>query len=89
MDELFFIGMDVVEETKNLVNTTLAACTNGMTESELQAYNMGIKNTLSALKGIMSVDTSNEFVINIDGLETPTEFDSDDLMWRLSDLIEQ
>ena len=79
MDELFFVGMDIAEETKSIVNSTASLCTKGMTESELEAYNLGIKNTLSALKGVVYVDAANEFVLNINGLEIPTEFTIDDL----------
>ena len=53
MNELYFLGMDIVEETNTLVNTTTMTCTNGMTENELRAYTMGIKNTISALAGIL------------------------------------
>ena len=79
MDELFFVGTDIVKETKHLVDCTTITCTGGMAENELDAYRLGIKNTLEALKGVLYVDTSNEFVININGMDIPTEFTIDDL----------
>ena len=88
MDELFFVGMDVVKETKKIVNEATPKCTNGMTDSELQAYNLGIKNTLSVLKSVIFTDCVNEFVININGFETPTEFIHDDLIRYLDNLME-
>lgn len=89
MDELFFVGMDIVEETKNIINAATPDCTKGMTESELKAYNLGITNTLSALKGVIFNDCENEFTLHINGFEIPTEFTNDDLMCYLYNLIEQ
>ena len=88
MDELFFVGMDVVEETKNIINAATPDCTIGMTDSELQAYNLGITNTLSVLKSVIFTDCVNEFVLNINGFETPTEFTNDDLIRYLDNLME-
>lgn len=76
MNELYFLGMDIVEETKALVNISEITCTTGMTDSELCAYKMGIVNTLSALKAAMDDDT---IVVNIKGMEIPTEISIDDL----------
>ena len=89
MDELFFVGMDVVEETKKIINKTTPNCTRGMTESELSAYNLGIANTLSVLRGIVCTDCDNEFVLHINDFETPTEFTNDDLIRYVDNLIEQ
>lgn len=88
MDELFFVGMDVVKETKNIVNAATPDCTRGMTDSELQAYNLGITNTLSALKGIVSNNCVNEFTLHIDNFETPEEFIHEDLIRYLDNLME-
>ena len=89
MDELIFIGMDVVEETEKIINSTKLNCTRGMTESELSAYNLGIANTLSVLRGIFFTDCDNEFVLHINGFGTPTEFTYDDLIRYVDNLIEQ
>ena len=77
MNELYFLGMDVAEETKVLVNFTEITCTNGMTESELQAYKMGIENTISALKSVLQ--DNDALVVNISGMEIPTEISSYEL----------
>jgi hypothetical protein len=77
MNELYFLGMDIVEETKTLANLTTITCTDGMTESELAAYKLGIENALSAMKAVLQ---DNEVpVINVDGMEIPTELSIDDL----------
>ena len=78
MNELYFLGMDIVEETRNISKFSEIICTDGMTESELKAYQMGIENTLSALK--VSLETEGNLVaINIEGLDTPTELTVDEL----------
>ena len=77
MNELYFLGMDIVEETKTLVDFTEITCTNGMAENELAAYSMGVKNTISALKSVLN---DNDLpVININGLEIPTELSIEEL----------
>ena len=88
MDELFFVCEDVVKETKNIVNAATPDCTRGMTDSELQAYNLGITNTLSVLKGVLFTDCENEFILHINGFETPEEFTHEDLIRYLDNLME-
>lgn len=78
MNELLFVGMDIVEETKFLVNFSTSICTDGMTESELKAYKMGVTNVLSALTATLD-SADGAFIININGMETQEEFDIADL----------
>ena len=89
MDELFFVCEDVVEETKRIVDAATQNCTRGMTESEHSAYNLGIANTLSVLRGVLFTKCENEFVLHINGFETPTEFTHHDLILCLDNLMEQ
>jgi hypothetical protein len=77
MNELYFLGMDIVEETKTLVNFTTITCTNGMTDSELKAYKLGIDNTISALKA--TIEAGNMAVVNIQGFDVPTELSVDEV----------
>ena len=77
MNELYFIGMDIIEEVKTLSGLTEITCTNGMTESELNAYKLGIKNTISALEALLDEDGMH--VVNISGLDTATELTVDEL----------
>lgn len=78
MNELYFLGMDIVEETKTLVDFTTITCTNGMTEDELKAYKLGVTNTISALKSVIGHE-NDMVVINIEGLEIPTELSIDEV----------
>lgn len=78
MNELYFLGMDIVEETRHISKFSEIICTDGMTESELKAYQMGIENTLSALKSIITTD-GGMAAVNIDGIDNPTELTVDEL----------
>ena len=77
MSELYFLGVDMVEEIKNFMHLSEIMCTDGMNENELKAYHMGVENTLSALKAI--VDETDLPIININGLEIQTELSIEDL----------
>ena len=78
MHELYFLGMDIVEETRTISKFSEILCTDGMTESELKAYELGIENALSALKSVVA--TNGELtVINIEGLDVPTELTVDEI----------
>lgn len=77
MNELFFLGVDIVEETRTLADLTKITCTDGMTESELAAYKLGVENALSALKAVLQ--DNDVPVINVEGMEIPTELSIDDL----------
>ena len=76
MNELYFLGMDIADETKALVEFSTITCTDGMTDVELGAYKMGIANTLSALKAVLDDDA---IVVNIAGMEIATELSTYDL----------
>lgn len=77
MNELYFLGVDIVEETNSFMRLSEIMCTNDMTESELKAYQMGVENTLSALRAIMA--DSSLPIININGLDIQTELSIEDL----------
>lgn len=77
MNELYFLGMDIIEEVKALSDIATITCTNGMTDSELDAYKLGVKNTISALKTILNDDGMP--VVNIVGLDIATELTIDEL----------
>lgn len=84
MNELYFLGMDIVEEVKNILNISEILCTNGMTDVELAAYKMGIANALSALESVIEEDGMP--VVNMKGMEVPTELTVDDLETYCGDI---
>ena len=78
MNELYFLGMDIVEETRAISKFSTIICTDGMTENELKAYELGIENVLSALKSVIATNGAMS-AINIEGLDAPTELTIDEL----------
>lgn len=83
MDELYFVGMDMSQEVRNLVTSSASKITNGMSANEIKAYNLGVENTITALNAIVDNCADNELVINISDICIPTEFDIEDLMHHL------
>lgn len=79
MNELYFLGMDIVEETKQIANFTDAVVTIGMNENELKAYRLGVSNMLSALKTVLENDDDNAYVLHIQGIDKLTEFTLDEI----------
>lgn len=79
MNEVYFLGMDIIEETKTIVNFSELVCTNGMSDNELKAYKMGVANALSALNAVLEVDDSNACALHMSGLEVATEFTLDEI----------
>ena len=77
MNELYFLGMNIVEEVKSMAEATMLMCTYGMEENELRAYKLGVQNVLSALDTM--VYDSELPVINMNGMDIPTEFSIDEL----------
>ena len=74
--DLLFTGMDVVNETHKLLGQN--NLTNGMTESELAAYTMGVNNALSAVEALFESD--KHLVFHIKGYDVIEEFDLDELI---------
>ena len=74
--DLLFTGMDVTNEARKFLRNF--ELTNGMTESELKAYEMGIENALSAAKTLLESD--EHIVFHIKGYEVIEEFDLDELI---------
>ena len=78
MEELYFLGIDIIEETKTIMNLTSDACTDGMSESELKAYQLGVTNVFSILESVLQSE-DEMIIINMNGLEVATELSIDDL----------
>ena len=74
MNETLFMVMDIPAEVKKLITKTFDNSTcDGMTESEFQAYQMGVYNTLSALQHILS--SEEDVVAHMFNIDPPTEMD--------------
>ena len=71
MNELCFLGTDIVVEVKDIMRLMSVTMTDDMDENELKAYHLGIDNTIEALKSVLDGDGLP--VVNISGIEVPTE----------------
>jgi hypothetical protein len=79
MDELFFTGMDILEQTRKLVETATDGVCKGLTDSEREAYLGGVANTLSALQCMLEVDCDGEPIVHISGIESLEEMSIEEL----------
>lgn len=79
--DLLFTGMDVTNETRKFLKNFKV--TDGMTESELKAYEMGVENALSAAKTLLESD--EHIVFHIEGYDVIEEFDLDELIGIVED----
>lgn len=73
--DLLFTGMDVPNETRKVL--AKFTVTEGMTKSELKAYEMGVENTLRAARALLEID---QLVFHISGYDIMEEFDIDELI---------
>ena len=73
--DILFTGMDIPNETRKLLSRFTV--TDGMTESELKAYEMGVENTIRAMQAIINID---QIVFHLEGHDCMEEFDLDDLI---------
>ena len=76
LQDLLFTGMDIVNEAHKLLSRFTV--TDGMTESELKAYEMGVKDALRAVQTLVEQDPN--IVFHISGHDYMEEFDLDELI---------
>lgn len=67
--DLLFTGMDVPNEIRKILSQFTV--TDGMTESELKAYKMGVENTLRAAQALLNLD---QLVFHLEGHDCIEEF---------------
>lgn len=77
MNELYFLGMDITAEVKELMRLMEIVGVDGMSESELKAYKLGVDHVMAALKS--TLDNSDTAIIHIDDMEIPTELSVDEV----------
>lgn len=84
MNELYFLGTDIVVEVKDLMKFMTVTMTDDMDENELKAYHLGIDHVMCALKSVL--DVNDMPIVNIDGIETPTELSVEEISEYYKDL---
>lgn len=72
---ILLTGMDIPNETRKLLSKF--TITDGMTKSELKAYEMGVENTIRAMQALVNLD---QIVFHLDGNDCIEEFDLDDFI---------
>lgn len=77
MNELLFNAMDVPNEVEKLLKTVVNQVCNGMNESEKMAFNLGVGNTLAALRTLLEMD--EEPAVHINGLNEIEEMSIEEL----------
>lgn len=80
MNELLFSAMDVPNEVEKFLKKVVGQLCNGMNESEKQAFNLGVGNTLAILRTLLELD--EEPVVHIPGLKEIEEIDIAELEER-------
>jgi hypothetical protein len=73
--DILLTGMDIPNETRKLLSRFTV--TNGMTKSELKAYEMGVENTIGVMQSLINLD---QIVFHLEGNDCIEEFDLDDLI---------
>lgn len=79
MDELFFTGVDILEQTRKLVESATDNVCKGLTDAEKEIYLGGVTNTLSALQCMLEVDCDGEPLVYIPGIEGFVEMSLEEL----------
>ena len=74
--DLLFTGMNVIDEARKLLASFTV--TDGMTENELKAYEMGVENALRAAQTLLEQDP--HIVFHLAENDFNEEFDLDDLI---------
>lgn len=79
MDEIMFIGLDIPNEVKKMLNEADEKICKNMTLDEKKVYDFGVKTVLSVLEGILtSNQEDNEVFVHIPGQDME-EFVYEDL----------
>lgn len=76
--DILFTGMDISKEVRHLLDAVETSTVNGMSTSEYNAYKMGVENTLSTMKALLSQD--DHIVFHVEGHDCMEEFDLDELI---------
>lgn len=76
LSNMLFTGMNVMDETRKLLSKFNA--TDGMTDGELKAYEMGVDNALRAAQVLLEQDP--HIVFHLEDHPYMEEFDLDELI---------
>jgi hypothetical protein len=80
MSELIFSAMDVPREVLDLLDGVEDKVCKNMTDTEKDAYDFGVRNTLNALRALLELD--DEPTVHVPGLKEVVEMDIEELEER-------
>jgi hypothetical protein len=69
MNELLFTGMDILAQTRKVIEGATDDICRGLADSEKEAYLGGVKNTLSVLQTILEINYDGEPIVHISGYD--------------------
>lgn len=73
MDELIFSVMDIPREVSKLLAVVEDMTCSGMTDTEKEAYNFGVRNALNALQSLLELNDT--ITVHSPGLKESVEMD--------------
>ena len=77
MDELIFNAMDVPRRVLDLLDEVEDRVCKGMTDTEKEAYDFGVRNTLNVMRSLLELD--EEPTVHVPGLKEIVEMDVEEL----------
>lgn len=80
MSELIFSAMDVSREVLDLLDGVEDKVCKNMTDTEKDAYDFGVHNTLNALRALLELD--DDPTVHVPGLKEVVEMDIEELEER-------
>ena len=78
-ENVIFVGMDFVNEPRQMIEQMEEKICSAMTPDEFKAYRYGRDVVFNLIDTIVNYD-SNDIYVHINGLEQQEEFDLEDLM---------
>lgn len=81
-DDLIFVGMDFVNEPKNILDDIEDNVCCDMTPDQKRAYIFGVQTVLNLIDGMVNNNPKDIFV-HINGLECQEEFVLEDLLDKM------
>lgn len=80
MNELIFGAMDIPREVLDLLDTVEDKVCKNMIGTEKDAYDVGVRNTLNALRALLELD--DDPTVHVPGLKEVVEMDIEELEER-------
>jgi len=84
VDDIRFLRCNFVYDIKNIINNNIKKMTQGMTENEIKAFEMGVGNILGILEAFYEPEENTEIIIYDKSVTTSEEADIDEILERIN-----